>query len=132
MTSDFPSGICCLTTLLLLAAVAPGYSQQPVASFYYDERGSVTRQEQDTNRDGKMDRWIYYDSNGQIQRIEQDVILTANPIRPSTTNQEDRSVRKSPAKMTGRSTLGFISTAKAKWSARVKIQTMPANQPCGS
>ena len=49
------SGICCLTTLLLLTAVAPGYAQQPVASFYYDERGSVTRQEQDTNRDGKMD-----------------------------------------------------------------------------
>jgi hypothetical protein len=79
MTPDFPSGICCLTTLLLLTAATPGYSQQPVASFYYDERGSVTRQEQDTNRDGKMDRWIYYDSNGQMQRVEQDVNFDGKP-----------------------------------------------------
>ena len=57
MRPDYQSRIFCLATLLLLAAATPGYSQQPVASFYYDERGSVTRQEQDTNGDGKMDRW---------------------------------------------------------------------------
>jgi len=79
MTPGCQSGTYCLLTLLLLAAATPGYSQQPVASFYYDERGSVMRQEQDTNRDGKMDRWIYYDSSGQIQRIEQDVNFDGKP-----------------------------------------------------
>jgi len=72
MTSDFPSGICCLTTLLLLAAVAPGYSQQPVASFYYDERGSVTRQEQDTNRDGKMDLALVSASHTSVVMLRGD------------------------------------------------------------
>jgi hypothetical protein len=45
-------------------------AQQPVASFYYDERGSVVRQDQDTNGDGRMDRSIYYDRDGQTERVE--------------------------------------------------------------
>src|SRR4029077_2003534 len=44
-------------------------SQSPVASFSYDERGNVVRQERDTNGDGKMDRWTYYDRQGQIERV---------------------------------------------------------------
>ena len=59
--------------LLLLALAAWSYGQQPVASFYYDESGHVIRQEQDTNGDGKMDRWIYYNLQGQTERLEQDV-----------------------------------------------------------
>jgi len=55
--------------LLPLAAAAWAYCQQPVASFYYDESGHVIRQEQDTNGDGKMDRWIYYNLQGQIERL---------------------------------------------------------------
>ncbi|HEY2921508.1 MAG TPA: hypothetical protein VGK77_21180, partial [Candidatus Binatia bacterium] len=56
-------------TLLSAAMAALSYGQQPVASFYYDERGNVTRQEQDTNGDGRMDRWIYYNRQGQIERV---------------------------------------------------------------
>jgi antitoxin component YwqK of YwqJK toxin-antitoxin module len=45
---------------------------QVVARFFYDEKGNVTRQERDTNGDGKMDRWLFYGSEGQIERKEQD------------------------------------------------------------
>ena len=47
----------------------PAGSQQPVASFYYDEQGNVIRQARDTNGDGKMDRWTYYNRQGQIERV---------------------------------------------------------------
>ena len=61
-----------LVAVLLLQSFAPAFGQQPVASFFYDERGSVVRQEQDTNGDGKMDRWTYYNKQGQIEKVEQD------------------------------------------------------------
>ena len=68
------------TTAGFLLAVLPlllnppfGHSQQPVASFFYDNRGRVVRQEQDTNGDGKMDRWTYYNVQGQVERVEQDM-----------------------------------------------------------
>src|SRR5262245_971678 len=52
---------------------------QPVASFYYDERGNVIRQEQDTNGDGRMDRWTYYNAQGQTLRVEQDINFDGKP-----------------------------------------------------
>src|SRR5262245_48131343 len=55
---------------VLLSRIA---GAQPVASFYYDERGNIVSQARDTNSDGKMDRWIYYNPQGQIERIEEDV-----------------------------------------------------------
>ena len=48
-----------IAPVFLLHAMTLAYCQQPVASFYYDERGNVIRQEQDTNGDGKMDRWTH-------------------------------------------------------------------------
>jgi len=69
-----------LLTLLSCAFSVPSvHSQQPVASFYYDERGNVIRQEQDTNGDGKMDRWIHYSRQGQTERVEQDVNFDGKP-----------------------------------------------------
>jgi hypothetical protein len=47
--------------LILSLSTDPASGQQPVASFFYDERGNVTRNDRDTNGDGKMDRWTYYD-----------------------------------------------------------------------
>ena len=37
------------------------------------------RQEQDTNGDGKMDRWTYYNAQGQIERVEQDMNFDGKP-----------------------------------------------------
>ena len=65
--------------VLLLLAPNPATSQSPVASFFYDERGNVVRQERDTNGDGKMDRWTYYDRQGQIERVEQDINFDGKP-----------------------------------------------------
>ena len=62
-----------VAALALLLTPTLLFSQQPVASFHYDERGNVVRQEQDTNGDGKMDRWTHYDQKGQIERVEQDL-----------------------------------------------------------
>ena len=65
--------------VLLLLAPNLATSQSPVASFFYDERGNVVRQERDTNGDGKMDRWTYYDRQGQIERVEQDINFDGKP-----------------------------------------------------
>src|SRR5512134_2990744 len=62
-----------LIAVLLLQSSTPTFGQQPIASFYYDERGNVIRQEQDSNGDGKMDRWTYYNKQGQVERVEQDL-----------------------------------------------------------
>src|ERR1700752_3045476 len=76
----------CIHIAFFLTAVAGlvpldrgAFGQQPVASFYYDNRGNVTRQERDTNGDGKMDRWTYYNRQGQIERVEQDVNFDGKP-----------------------------------------------------
>src|SRR5262249_17391674 len=61
------------SAFFLFLVLEPAVSQQPAASFFYDERGNVVRQERDTNGDGKMDRWTYYDRQGQIEKVEQDI-----------------------------------------------------------
>src|SRR5678816_2814733 len=73
-----------ITEFLLAAALSAllpviANAQQPVASFHYDERGNVVRQEQDTNGDGRMDRWTHYNPQGQTLRIEQDVNFDGKP-----------------------------------------------------
>src|SRR5215468_4522364 len=65
--------------LFLFFSLGSAVSQQPVASFFYDERGNVVRQERDTNGDGKMDRWTYYDRQGQIEKVEQDINFDGKP-----------------------------------------------------
>jgi hypothetical protein len=64
-------------TLLLRSGFA--LSAAPVASFFYDESGNITRQEQDTNGDGKMDRRTYYNRQGQVERVEQDANFDGRP-----------------------------------------------------
>ena len=55
-------------------------SAAAIASFYYDERGSVVRQEQDTNGDGKMDRRIIYRiSQATSKEWNRIATLTARP-----------------------------------------------------
>ena len=89
-----------LTAAFLLPAPAPTFGQQPVASFYYDARGNVTRQEQDTNGDGKMDRWTFYNQQGQVERVEQDLNFdgkadsmvfyqTGRPVRQAVASKND-------------------------------------------
>src|SRR6266508_5251164 len=74
MTRYLSTGASLLLALLYdVKSVPSAHAQQPVASFYYDGRGNVTRQEQDTNNDSTMDRWIYYNRQGQIERVDQDV-----------------------------------------------------------
>ena len=73
MNDRVKAGGLVFAALGLLAQPSQTHSQQPIASFYYDDRGNVIRQAQDTNGDGKMDRWIYYDAQGKTERIEQDV-----------------------------------------------------------
>jgi len=62
-----------LIAVLMLQSPSLTYGQLPIASFFYDERGTIVRQEQDTNGDGKMDRWTYYNKQGQVERVEQDL-----------------------------------------------------------
>ena len=50
-----------------------------VASFYYNEQGHVSRQEKDTNGDGKIDLWIYYNKEGSVERVEKDVNFDGKP-----------------------------------------------------
>ena len=54
-----------MAVLPLLLETPFGHLEQPV-EVLYDDRGHVTRQEQDTNGDGKMDRWTYYNPQGQV------------------------------------------------------------------
>ena len=54
-------------------------AQQPVARFFYDENENVSRQERDTNNDGRMDRWVFYDGQSRIARIEQDKNFDGKP-----------------------------------------------------
>jgi len=70
------AGVTLATTFLSAAAL---HGQQPVASFHYDERGAVIRQDQDSNGDGKMDRSIYYDSDARTERVERDVNFDGKP-----------------------------------------------------
>ncbi len=53
-----------MVAVFLLQSPPPVFGQQAIASYYYDERGSVVRHEKDTNGDGKMDRWTYYNRAG--------------------------------------------------------------------
>ncbi|NIO07737.1 MAG: hypothetical protein GTO40_06910, partial [Deltaproteobacteria bacterium] len=50
-----------------------------MARFYYDENGNVTRQERDTNKDGKMDRWTLFNSDGEVEQVEQDENFDGKP-----------------------------------------------------
>jgi len=68
-----------LAFLPLLLGPTAALSQQPVASFYYNEKGNVVRQERDTNGDGKMDLWTYYNGQGQVERVEQDTNFDGKP-----------------------------------------------------
>jgi hypothetical protein len=54
-------------------------AQRPVASFFYDEQGRVTRQERDRNGDGKIDLWIFYNQDGQLERVEHDENFDGKP-----------------------------------------------------
>ena len=74
-----------ITTFILLAIMAEilcgdlASGQIPVARFFYDEKGNVSRQEKDTNGDGKMDRWIFFNTEGKIDRVEQDENFDGKP-----------------------------------------------------
>ncbi len=50
-------GALILSFLVSILWVAMSEAQNPVARFFYDEKGNVSRQERDTNNDGKMDSW---------------------------------------------------------------------------
>lgn len=69
--------------LLMILAAAVWFSsasgQQPVARFFYNENGSISRQERDTNGDGKIDRWLFYDTEGKVERVEQDENFDGKP-----------------------------------------------------
>jgi hypothetical protein len=74
------SVVCVLFSALVLSLSTDfAAGQQPVASFFYDERGNITRQDRDTNGDGKMDRSTYYDRQGQIEKVEQDMNFDGKP-----------------------------------------------------
>src|SRR5687767_1513346 len=72
-------GVLFLVSSLYLFAPVPVASQQPIARFFYDDRGTVVRQERDTNGDGKMDHWTYYGRQGQIEKVEQDANFDGKP-----------------------------------------------------
>ena len=68
-----------LILVLGLLWVGDSVAQKPVARFFYDEKGNVSRQERDTNNDGKMDRWTRFNSDGEIKRVEQDENFDGKP-----------------------------------------------------
>jgi hypothetical protein len=76
---DMAAKLSVIAVLLLLSS-SPTYGQHPIASFFYDERGSVVRQEQDTNGDGKTDRWTYYNKQGQVERVETELRQRDNAL----------------------------------------------------
>ena len=107
------------------------YAQQPVASFYYDDGGHVTRQARDTNGDGKMDRWSHYNGQGQIERIEQDVNFDGNPDMLVIMRTASPAAKKWLAITTGELICGILSIQMEKSSVKVKIQTERVSRPCG-
>src|SRR5207249_9904731 len=92
----------------------PASSQQPVASFYYDEQGNVIRQARDTNGHGKMDRWTYYNRQGQSSGSSKMSILMGNPTFSFTTKAASLRAKRSPARTTVGSTPGSFLTPRAR------------------
>jgi len=56
-----------------------------VASFFYDERGNVIRQERDTNGDGKMIAGLIMIDKDRLKRLNRTLISMVNPISLFTT-----------------------------------------------
>ena len=112
-----------LIAVLLLQSSSPAYGQHPIASFFYDERGSVVRQEQDTNGDGKMDRWTFYNKQGQVERVEQDLNFDGKADTIAF-YEGGRPVRQEVSgKTIARSTPGFSLTPTVKSNGAAKIPT---------
>ena len=99
------------------------YSQQPAARFFYDEHGNISRQERDTNSDGRMDRWISYNREGKVDRVEQDDNFDGKPDNWLFTKTENSAGRKSPVNATAGSMYGIFSMRGERSSAKSRIPT---------